>query len=117
MSPFPPLCHLLSFMTFVKFTSSVRSQISLPLGFVLSEKRLCALHTNLHCSESAFARSTVVVLGAVVYMSCPQLASQLVVFTCLSRKGSAATCHTSSECAEQQSRRCCQSFFVVRLDA
>ena len=74
-------------MPFVKFTSSVPSLISLLLGSVLSESPVCSLHythINLHCAASALAPGEECVLGAVVYVSCPQLVFLLVVSDCLS---------------------------------
>lgn len=68
-------------MTLVKFTSSVSSLISLPRS---SARRggpaVCEAHINLRCTWPAFASRAECVLGAVVYVSCPQLVSLLVVF-------------------------------------
>lgn len=117
--------HLSSFffVSLVEFCDSCQihliclvSDVTPPLGFVLSEKRVCTRHTKLHCRLPALARSTGNVLGAVVYVSCPQLVSQLVVFTCLSRPERCSNMsYTSSERAKKQSHRCCQKIFVAGI--
>lgn len=72
-----------SFMTLVKFTWSVSSLISILKGSVQrTGSALYAVHINLRCTLSALASRVECVLGAVVYVSCPQLVSLLVVFAC-----------------------------------
>lgn len=43
---------------------------------------VCEAHINLRCARPAFASRAECVLGAVVYVSCPQLVSLLVVVAC-----------------------------------
>lgn len=72
-----------SFMTLVKFTCSVSSLVSVLEGSVQrTGPALYAVHINLRCTLSALASRVECVLGAVVYVSCPQLVSLLVVFAC-----------------------------------
>lgn len=82
--PISPLhVSVKSFMTLVKFTSSVSSLISIPRSSVQrGGPAVCEALINLHCTQPAFASRAECVLGAVVYVSCPQLVSLLVVFAC-----------------------------------
>lgn len=72
-----------SFMTLVKFTSSVSSLISILRSSVHSGgPAVCEAHINLRYTQPAFASRAECFLCAVVYVSCPQLVSLLVVFAC-----------------------------------
>lgn len=106
--PSPPM-SIVSFMTFVKFTSSL---ISLLQGAVLSENRTCSSAPR---ALSALAPRMEWVLSALVYVFCPQLVSLLVVFTCLSQQSTAARCHIHVVSAKKQQSRCCHSFAVALL--
>lgn len=72
-----------SFMTLVKFTLSVSFLISIPRSSVQrGGPAVCEAYINLRCTQPAFASKAECVLSAVVYVSCPQLVSLLVVSAC-----------------------------------
>lgn len=70
---------------------------------------LFTTHITLHCTLSALAPSVECVLGAVVYVSCPQLVSVLVVFVCFALQKTVARCHIHGGSSQQRQSRCCLS--------
>lgn len=70
---------------------------------------LFTTHITLHCTLSALAPSVECVLGAVVYVSCPQLVSVLVVFVCFALQRTVARCHIHGGSSPQRQSRCCLS--------
>lgn len=70
---------------------------------------LFTAHITLHCTLSALAPRVECILGAVVYVSCPQLVSLLVVFACFSLQRTAARCHISGGSTQHRRSRCCHS--------